>query len=602
LRVILSFLLCFFFTAGYAAEELEPLPADEAFQITAAAGSDAKILINWKIAPDYYIYKDKIRVSPGPTNQVKFTTLPLPKGSLKKDSRGEHQVYFKSLDVQLQLNESSDEVLDIVVCYQGCSQNGFCYAPTSRSILVDLKDLQIKTKDLTPYIAETPSVYSGGALEQDKVQKVLNDHDVVWVILTFLGLGVLLAFTPCVLPMVPILSGIIMGHRKKKLTTTKTFLLSLSYVLGMATTYAIAGIVVANLGGMIQAELQRPWVIVIFSAIFVLLALSLFDCYQLRLPNKLQQVITNISNEQKAGTYLGVFLMGGISSLIVSPCITPPLVGVLAYIAQTGDSFLGAIALFMLGLGMGVPLLLIGASAGSLLPKAGPWMVALERLMGVMMLGLAIWILSRILPGSVTLFLWSILLMGTAVYMGLFKKPVVNKSWVVRSTSLVLFIYGVILLVGAAQGNSDPLNPWQNLRTTQNSAAAFENEFKTLDSMQQFDRLLARAKQDGMPVLVDFYADWCESCILMERYVLSRPDVKAILAEFVLLKADVTKNNAFDKALMKRLGVIAPPTWVFFDENGKDLSSKKLVGEVSANKFISHLSNVLKEGATSANS
>jgi thiol:disulfide interchange protein DsbD len=324
-------------------------------------------------------------------------------------------------------------------------------------------------------------------------------------------------------------------------------------------------------------------VIIVFSGIFILMALSLFGVYQMHLPSRWQQRLTHWSNRQKGGTYIGVFLMGSISSLIVSPCISPPLVGVLAYIAQTGNVWLGASALLALGIGMGIPLLVIGVSHGRLLPKAGHWMVTVERLTGVIMLAFAIWMLSRIIPGSVALSLWAFLLMGVAIFLGNFFHGLMERHRLRRSLALLVFLYGIILLVGAVLGNSDPLQPWANIRTV---SAKKESEWMLIKSMPQFESALLQAKQNKQLVIVDFYADWCASCIKMDRDVFSKTKVQDALAGMLLLRVDMTDNDAFDQALMQRYHVIAPPTLLFFTKNSVELNHHRMVGEMNASEFI----------------
>jgi thiol:disulfide interchange protein DsbD len=427
--------------------------------------------------------------------------------------------------------------------------------------------------------------------EQSYAQNLLNGSSYFVIILSFLGLGLLLAFTPCILPMIPILSSIIVGHGKN-LTPLKSFFLSLTYVLGMAITYAIAGMLVAMVGSGIQVLFQKTWVIVLFSILFVILSLSLFGYYELQLPARWQRKVTALSNKQKGGTYIGVFLMGALSSLIVSPCVSAPLVGVLAYIAQTGNMVLGGVALLCLGLGMGVPLLLIGLSAGKLLPKAGAWMEAIKKVFGILLLAVAVEMLSRVIPGPFTLVLWATLLICVSMFMGTFVSAKNNFKKLLRGFGAVFLIYGIILVIGAVMGNSDPLHPWEEMKFLQTKPK--DSLFVTLGSMEQLDAELARAKKDHKMVMLDFYADWCTSCVAMDRAVFKNGNVQQALNGLVLLRADVTKNDEFAQSLLKRFQVIAPPTMLFFDKKGEELPDERIVGEVDSQKFIEHVELVKK--------
>ena len=589
MRILLVVLFSLFISIGFAEEGVQPLPVEQAFQFSAHLNQDKQLSLIWHIAPGYYLYRDQIMINPGSGNKVAFPAVVMPEGKGKQDTiRGTYQVYEGTLKIPISLaNDKNTLILN--VRYQGCAEKGFCYSPINEIIKVNLSKLHPPV-DLTQYGSQAkaqPQFIS----EQETVKNIFNGKSFTLIVFSFLGLGLLLAFTPCVLPMIPILSGIIMGHRKKQLTLFKTFCLSLAYVLGMAVTYAVAGVLIALIGNRIQTELQRPWVIVIFSGIFLLMALSLFGLFRVQVPVRWQQRLTLLSNKQKGGTYIGVFLMGSISSLIATPCISPPLVGVLAYIAQSGDMLLGAMALLALGIGMGIPLLLIGASAGKLLPKAGPWMETIERLMGVMMLAFSIWILSRVLPGPVTLFLWSVLLICIAFFMGVFSQAMGNKQFLRRGFGAVIFVYGIILIIGAALGNSDPLHPWDNWAIS--AKPNVKSATIHLKDSEQLDKALLLATQQEKPVLIDFYADWCESCVRMERYVFTNPDIQQALSGFILLRADVTNNNDFDQVLLKRFNVIAPPTFIFFDQNGKEIPSERIIGEVSASKFLAHLIRVM---------
>lgn len=567
LRAILITLFAGLISSVYAENAFSPLPADQAFMLSSHLDQDNKLIIEWKMAPGYYLYRNQVKIKTVSDSQVQIGNVELPAGTIRQDAvHGVYRVYFNSLKVSVPFINATKGKLDINLHYQGCSSRGFCYAPMQKNIVIDLP---------THFVSIAES-------KQDAVTKLFAQHNLFLLVLSFLGLGLLLAFTPCVLPMVPILSGIIVGHGKKR-DKKKSFLLSLAYVVGMAATYAVVGIVVALIGSGIQADLQRPWVIILVSGIFVLLSLSLFGFYELRLPGQWQQRVTAWSNRQKGGTYLGVFLMGSLSTLIVSPCVSAPLVGVLAYIGQTGDVVLGAVSLLALGVGMGVPLLLLGLSADKLLPKAGAWMVTIERLFGVFMLAIAIWMLSRMIPGPVTLFLWSVLFICAAMFLDIFSAVPARFKWLSRGFSVLVITYGIILMVGAVMGNSDLLHPWEKMN------GVYKDASMTVKNMDQLNKQLVAAKKQQRPVMLDFYADWCGACVIMDREVFSREDVQAALASYVVLRADVTANNAFDQALLKRFHVVGPPTILFFDRTGVELISRRIVGEVNAKEFLTKI-------------
>lgn len=583
MRFVLFILLSLFISTGYADDSLQPLPADQAFSLETVIKDPNELWLEWHIAPGYYLYRDQIKITLSPESKVKLGHVVLPQGTDKKDRiRGAYQIYSGTLTFAVPLEEVDQGKLNIGIGYQGCSSDGFCYSPIEKLLSVDLND---SGGDLTKYLKNMPAKYLSLVSEEDKVKNIFQNKNYFMILLSFLGLGLLLGFTPCVLPMIPILSSIIVGHRFKHIPF-KTFLLSFAYVMGMAISYAIAGMIIALIGSRLQTIFQQPWIIVLSSLMFAGLAFSLFGFYELRLPARFQKRITDISNRQKGGTYLGVFLMGGISSLIVSPCVSAPLVGVLAYIAESGDVTLGAIALFLLGLGMGIPLLLFGASAGKLLPKAGSWMVIIERFVGVVLLGLAIGLLGRIIPAPMTLILWGIMLIAIAFFLKLFHRTESDRGLLRRSIALLIFIYGFILIVGGFLGGKDPIHPWEN------STATVYLHSHTIVDMKTLDGALENAKKERKMVLVDFYADWCVACADMERYVFSDERVKEALKEFMLLRVDVTKNNSFSSAIMKRYGVIAPPTFLFFGQDGLEDHSARIVGEMNVTHFITHLKKI----------
>jgi thiol:disulfide interchange protein DsbD len=393
--------------------------------------------------------------------------------------------------------------------------------------------------------------------------------------------------------MIPILSGIIAGQGDS-ITTRKAFFLSLAYVLAMALTYAVVGVIAGMFGANLQATFQNPWVLTVFAGVFVALALSMFGFYDLQLPSSVQSKLAEISNKQEGGTLFGAAIMGALSALIVGPCVAPPLMGALIFIGQTGDAVLGFFALLGLGLGMGAPLLAIGTSAGKLLPRAGGWMDAVKAVFGVLLLAVAILLVERILPAAVAMLLWGLLLIASGVYMGALTSLTAEsggwaKLW--KSIGLALLVYGMLMLVGAAAGGKDTIQPLRGLAPAGGSAAAAAHaEFKRIKTVEDLDREVAAAAAAGKPVMLDFYADWCVSCKEMERYTFPEPEVVAAMEKFVLLQADVTANDAEDKALMQgRFGLPGPPAMMFFDASGEELRGYRLVGFVPAEEFAAHL-------------
>lgn len=566
-------------SANFAAQNTSsPLPADEAFVLSVYPNGSHQVIAEWRIAPGYYLYRDRLRISDA---AKQITKIDLPQAEIKKDAiRGKYLAYSGILTVPILLKTISTNELKLRIDYQGCSQQGFCYPPIQKNI-----SLRLAANNPT-----TPSTPFSLLTNQNEVQAALQSQHLAALFLLFVGLGLLLAFTPCVLPMVPILAGIIIGQ-KQPVHTKKAFFLSCAYVLGMAITYALAGILAALLGSAIQTWLQKPWILVTFSGVFVLLAISLFGFYDLRLPKSFENRMTFWSRQQKSATYLGVLIMGILSTLIVSPCVTAPLVGVLIYIGQTGNILLGAITLFAMGLGMGLPLLAIGISAGKWLPKTGPWMEAVKKIFGILMLGMAIWLLSRIAPQTLIVFLWGMLLLGTAVFLGFFLPHLIGWPTLNRLLGIFVGISGMLLMLGSSVSGSNILSTSQEPKQT---AATATHAFIVVHNNAQLNKELARAEVARKPVLLDFYADWCDSCLVMERRVFARENIKEALAGFVLLRADLSDNNADDEAMMKRFQVIAPPTVLFFDVKGRELTSQRIVGEVNAKEFLARL-NILQD-------
>lgn len=590
-KFLLAVLFCLIPVASMA---FQPLAVDQAFKLSVKPIDDQTVLAEWSIAPGYHLYRDRITfrvVSPKDTH---LGTVQLPTGIAKQDDiRGKYEIYEGSVAASIPLQNRTAKKLVLAVSYQGCADS-FCYPPTTKQMTVVFTGNEKKKADSAITTATTDaSATTTATSSQDKVSQLLANKSWVLILLGFFGFGLLLAFTPCVLPMIPILSGIIVGQ-SDEITTIKAFWLALTYVLAMAITYALAGILAGLAGNYVQAFLQSPWVIASFSAIFVLLALSLFGFYELRIPNSWHHHMTNLSNKQSGGNYVGVAIMGCLSTLILSPCVTAPLIGALSYIGKTGNAVLGGSALFTMGLGMGIPLIIIGTLGGKFLPKAGVWMHSVKAIFGVVMLGVAILLLSRIIRPEITMILWAGLLIVSAVYMGAFTATPhsgFGKLW--KGCSLILLVYGFLLLIGAGMGNADPLQPLAMKQSLAAANVAQAESFKPIKDLSELKQVLAHAKDQGKPVLLDFSAEWCLSCKQMDRNTFKAPPVQTMLNKFVLLRADVTDNNAVDQELEKKLNVVAPPTILFFDANGKEIESARIVGEIGPQEFQSHLQNVL---------
>jgi thiol:disulfide interchange protein DsbD len=428
--------------------------------------------------------------------------------------------------------------------------------------------------------------------EQARLAQIITGSS-IWVAagLFFLA-GLALAFTPCVLPMVPILSGIIAGEGDD-VSPMRGFTLALSYVLGMAIVYTAAGIAAAALGLQLQATFNQPWILILFAGLFVVLALGMFGAYDLQMPSGIQSRLSGVSGNQKSGTMIGAFVMGALSALIVTACVAPALIAALTVIAQTGDMLRGGSALFAMSLGMGAPLLVVGAAQGKLLPKAGGWMVAVKNAFGFMMLGLAVWMLSRILPGAVTMMLWAVLIFMAGVFMGGLSTLGTGSTTpqkLGKGFGFLAIIYGIILLLGSLTGGSNPLQPLASFNLGSGGAVETEHElpFQRIKSVDDLDREIAAASADGKTVLLDFYADWCVSCMEMEAYTFTDAAVQAALSNTVWLQADVTANDEQDQALLGRFGVFGPPTIIFFGRDGAQQQGYEVVGYMKAGAFTEH--------------
>jgi thiol:disulfide interchange protein DsbD len=597
---------------GFGSED-EILSVDEAFQLTTETRTNS-FIARWVIAEGHYLYRNKIEITVDDA-EVKPGAIQLPAGESKDDPIFNKTLYVFHHNAEATLPFShaltGDKETVFKVKYQGCSEiSGICYPPETKKITVKLSPISEAHADSgtdsgtdsgngsTTAPADSEPVVS----EQDQLVKALNSGE-IWITLSlFFGGGLLLAFTPCVLPMVPILSGIIIGQGENT-STKQALLLSIVYVLAMAFTYTIVGILVGLSGENIQAWFQNPWVIGFFTSIIVALSFSMFDFYELQMPASIQNKLTNMSNSQQGGTLIGVAIMGLLSALIVGPCVTAPLVGALIYIAETGDAMLGGLALFSLSMGMGAPLLVIGASAGKILPKAGAWMTSVKSVFGVLLLGLAIWLLERVAPTAVTMALWASLLVVSAIYMGAIESlPEGCTGWkkLWKGLGIVILVYGIVIFIGLSSGNRNIFQPLKGLSMSSqgssqgNPASTAHLSFRQIKGVAGLNAALADAKAQGKPVMLDFYADWCVSCKEMEVLTFSDPAVLQALEGVMVLQADVTPNDELDRALYKHFGIIGPPSIMFFDQDGKELRNYRVVGYKKAEQFSKHINRALK--------
>jgi thiol:disulfide interchange protein DsbD len=591
-RILL--LLCFCLPAMAVAQEvLEP---EKAYRLTAQALDGRTIEVRYQIEDGYYLYRDKFKFSAEPAT-VRLGTPELPQGKIKHDDFfGEVETYRKSLAIRLPV-EAPAEVSEVrlTVTSQGCADIGVCYPPTAQTVPVKLTGMS------TPAAGGTTASGAGspppaGGDESSELAHLLKSANFWLVLTTFFGAGLLLALTPCVFPMIPILSGIVVGHGHR-ITRTHALVLSAAYVLGMAVTYAAAGVAAGLSGTLLSSALQSPWILGGFAGVFVVLSLSMFGFYELQVPTLIQSRLTDTAEKQHGGSVLGVLVMGAVSAIIVGPCVAAPLAGALLYIAQTGDAVLGGTALFVMALGMGVPLIVVGVSARTLLPKAGPWMEAVKKFFGVMLLAVAIYVVSPVMPALASMLAWSALLIFSAMYLhALDPLPPNAHGWqrFWKGVGVVSLLTGSALLIGALAGGRDPLQPLAVLRGEVAAAEAQRVQFERIRSVAELD---ARLKSAQRPVMLDFYADWCVSCKEMERFVFSEAQVKAQLDRMLLLQVDVTANMPEDKELLKRFSLFGPPGIIFFDRDGKELAGLRVVGYMPAERFVQVLDRALAPAA-----
>ena len=564
-------LVCLLFTALWSVEKPKVLTPEEAFKITATHTLQGTV-INIVLGEKIYLYDDRITLELIKPKVIDITAwVERPRAENFHDAMTQRKSFELFVPQGLLENNVKKGNFTLKLFYQGCSELGICYQPS--------------TKEFTFKLKGTDSLS-----EQEQIAQSFMSDNIVFVLLSFFGFGLLLSLTPCVFPMVPILSSIIVSQPSLAMNAKKGFLLSLVYVLAMSVAYTIAGVLAALFGSNIQASMQDPWVIGIFSAIFIVLALSMFGFYEIRMPHFIQNRVSKKTGKAQTQGVFGIAVMGFLSALIVGPCVAAPLAGALVYISQSGDALLGGAALFVMSLGMGVPLLLLGTTAGKYMPRPGIWMRNVSTFFGVMMLGVAIWMLSRIIPNYVSMVLWSVLIISTAIYFGAlepFREH--TKGWqkVLKSFFFMALVYGVALLVGFLSGATNPLAPFEKF-TLKPSVAANTTSSMLFTKVKNLDELKGAVKNASKPVMVDFYADWCVNCIEFEQFTFSDVRVKEKLEKLTLLKADVTKNSEEDKALQKAFNIYGPPAILFFKE-GKEMSELRLVGFKNADEFLAHL-------------
>ncbi len=579
-----------FFSDNQAVSD-EILNPEIAFQFFPDAYADGQLLIRWQIEPGYYLYKDKLSIA-SQDRSVNFSELKKPAGKLKDDPVfGEVEIYYTDdvASASYTVDGNRPELIDVIISFQGCKEDAVCYPPIQKAYSVSVSNSP------APVSSADNTIPPLAVSEQDAITQSLRDKSLLLNVLSFFGFGFLLALTPCVFPMIPILSGIIVGQGER-ITRSRALLLSVSYVLAMALTYALLGMLAGMFSINLQATAQNPWVLVTFSMVFVLLALSMFGYFQLQLPASWQDKLLPNNSQTDTGTFKGAAVMGILSAIIVGPCVAPPLAGALLYISQTGDALLGGMALFAMGLGFGVPLLVVGATSGELLPRAGAWMDSIKRAFGVIMLGVAIWFLERIVPASVALMLWASLFIVTAIFVGALDRIEIDTGSGQRlrkGFGLIFLVYGIVLVVAAANGNGTVLKPFKSFAL---SGASVKQAlpFQYINDKEGLAMALEQASMNNQHVMLDFYADWCVVCNELEEYTFPEPAVHSALKPVMLLKADVTDNTAEHKQLLEQYQLFGPPAILFFNPDKQEITSHRLVGFINAEDFVRHVEQALQ--------
>jgi len=595
LTVLATILFTLFFTGNIFSE---PLTADQAFQFNLKATSSKEVTASWDIAKGFHLYKSQISVALASENGTVLGKINYPEGIPEENEvYGKYQVYEGKLIINIPIEKWGTSPTEFVVNYQGCEGSLRCYPPETKVVAIDTPQDAISTGTVqaTSSIPQsstlsTPSLFS--------TQQLLEGGNIFLILGSFFVFGLFLSLTPCVLPMIPILVGLIMGQ--KEIKQRKAFLLSITYVLGMAITYSVAGMITATLGSSVQSVFQNVWVISACSIIFVLLALSLFGLYELQLPSWMLNRLNTAANKTKSGSYLGVFLMGIISSLIVSPCVSAPLAGTLIYIATTGDVLLGGLALFVLAIGMGVLLVICGTSGGKFLVKAGGWMQIVRYFLGIVMIAFAIWMLGRIIPSQWTDMMYGFLLIGVGLYMGAIE-PIQQQGRFKKFIKMIAFfilVAGVGISirffiptsqVSSTSSTSNKIIVPEDMKSAKIPQQVSEEGFIKVTTLQQLNKILEKAKAEKKPAVIDYYADWCTDCKEMEATTFKNIDLQYQLKSFVAIQADITKDNSETSAMKKKYGVFAPPYFIFIAPDGTQIKNATMAGLISATDFVNQL-------------
>lgn len=583
--MMLVVLACTAWVSYPAHAEDDYLAPDVAFRFSAKMVDAHTIAVHYAVADGYYLYRERFAFR---ADGATLATPEIPSGKIKFDETFQKEVETYHGAVTIRIPVEAAGRFTLVATSQGCADQGLCYPPMESKAQLDVNAIGANAGPAD--LGDNPTAsQSAASPETGRIERSLQSGKLLTILPLFLLLGLGLAFTPCVLPMLPILSSIIVGegtHVKRM----RGFVLAVAYSLGMAIVYTLLGIAAGLLGEGLSAALQNAWVLGAFAVLMAILALSMFDVYQLQMPAALQTRLTGVSGKQTAGKLVGVFIMGAISALIVGPCVAAPLAGALVYISQTRDVVIGGSALFALAIGMSVPLLLVGLSAGSLLPRAGAWMDGVKRFFGVLMLAVALWMISPVIPAVAQMLGWSALGIGY----GAFLLWQAKSGWLSKALGIAVIVLGATQLIGVVMGNRDP---WAPLARDDVQATSHV-QFQRIKTVAQLDAAIAQAA--GRTVMLDFYADWCVSCIEMEKLTFPDPRVRTQLDDMLLLQADVTKNDADDKAMLKRFNLFGPPGIIFFGKDGREIAGGRVIGFQNADKFAQSLKRVRDAGNVSS--